>query len=61
MISLSITQQYGFKKISDFIKTDQFHSLQFLAALLKPISEVKLQPALAAVSKTQKGANQCAI
>ena len=27
-----------------FIKTDQFHSLQFLTALLKPISQVKLQP-----------------
>ena len=44
MISLSITQQYGFQKIMDFIKTDQFYSLQFLTALLKPISQVKLQP-----------------
>ena len=44
IISLSITQQYGFKKIMDFIKTDQFYSLQFLAALLKPNIQVKLQP-----------------
>ena len=28
----------------DFIKTDQFHSLRFLTALLNPISQDKLQP-----------------
>ena len=44
MISLSITQQYGFQKIMGFIKTDQFHSLQFLTALPKPVSQIKLQP-----------------
>ena len=44
MISLSITQRYGFQKIMDFIKTDQFHLLQFLTALLKPNFQVKLQP-----------------
>ena len=44
IISLSITQQYGFQKIMDFIKTDQFHLLEFLTALLKPNFQVKLQP-----------------
>ena len=57
MISLSITQRYGFQKIMGFIKTDQFYLLQFLIALLKPNFQAKFPSQIAAVSKTQKGAN----